>query len=135
MNVIFVLAYNGSMGTFRYPMILHSSDEARTRSLDALVDTGATHTWVPSDVLVDLGYRPAFRRRLRLADGTIIEREGGEVRVEIDGSILTTIVIYGDSGSEPLLGAFTMEGFSLASDPAGQRLIPVVALLMTLQNQ
>lgn len=121
------------MGTFRYPVKLHGADAgvSRTREMQALVDTGATYSWIPTDILADLGYHPSFRRRLRLANGTVIEKEGGVVQVEIDGAVLPTIAIYGDVGSEPLLGAVTMEEFSLAPDPLGQRLVPVVALLMT----
>ena len=50
--------------------------------------------------------------------------------VEIDGNRLTTIAIFGDPGSEALLGAVTLEQFSLAPDPVSKRLVPVEALLM-----
>jgi len=39
------------------------------------------------------------------------------------------IVIFGEPGSEPLLGAFTLEGFRLAADPVNRRLVPVPGLL------
>ncbi len=94
------------------------------------MDTGATYTWVPRPILEELGYEPSFKRRLRLADGKVIERDGCEVVVEIDGNRLTTIAIFGDPGSEALLGAVTLEQFSLAPDPVSKRLIPVEALLM-----
>jgi len=118
------------MGTFRYPITLYSPDGTQSHRVEALVDTGATYTWVPRPVLEGLGHRPTFRRRLRLADGTIIERDGTEVPVEIDNARLTTVVIFGDSGSEALLGAVTLEQFSLAPDPVARRLVPVEALLM-----
>ncbi len=95
-----------------------------------LVDTGATYTWVPEPILRQLGYQPTFRQRLRLANGQVIERDGCEAIVEIDGARRTTVVIFGDPASEPLLGAVTLEQFSLAPDPISQRLIPVEALLM-----
>jgi clan AA aspartic protease len=120
------------MGTFRYPVTLLSLDRTQRVTLEMLVDTGATYTWVPEPVLQQLGYQPTFRRRLRLANGQIIERSGCEAVVEIDGNALTTIVLFGDPTSEPLLGAVTLEQFSLAPDPVSQRLIPVEALLMSL---
>lgn len=95
-----------------------------------MVDTGATYTWIPRPILEELGYHLRFRRKLRLADGKVIEREGTEAVVEIDGASLTTVVIFGDPGSEPLLGAVTLEQFSLAPDPVARRLVPVEALLM-----
>lgn len=119
-------------GTFRYPIIIRSADGAKTRALEALVDTGATYTWIPRPILEELGYHPRFRRKLRLADGKVIEREGTEAVVEIDGASLTTVVIFGDPESEPLLGAVTLEQFSLAPDPVARRLVPVEALLMRL---
>jgi predicted aspartyl protease len=65
-----------------------------------------------------------------LADGTLIERDATEVVIEIDGAYRTTVVVFGDPGSEALLGAVTLEQFSLAPDPVARRLVPVVALLM-----
>ncbi|GBC84081.1 hypothetical protein HRbin11_00502 [bacterium HR11] len=117
------------MGTFRYPIVLYSPDRSRSVAIEALVDTGATYTWVPAPVLQGLGHQPSFRQRLRLADGTVIERDGTEVVVEIDGARRTTIIIFGDPGSEALLGAVTLEQFSLAPDPIARRLVPVVALM------
>jgi len=67
------------MGTFRYPIVLCSRDGTWERRVDALVDTGATYTWVPRPILEELGYKPSFKRRLRLADGKVIERDGCEV--------------------------------------------------------
>lgn len=118
------------MGTFRYPLVIRSRDGTQRQVIEALVDTGATYTWIPGPVLEALGYRATLRRRLRLADGRVIEREGTEAVVEVDGASLTTVVMFGDPGSEPLLGAVTLEQFSLAPDPVARRLVPVGALLM-----
>ncbi len=112
--------------------MIHSADGKEKREIQALVDTGATYTWIPRPVLEELGYRPAFKQRLRLADGNVIVRDGCEAVVEIDGARRTTVVIFGDPDSDALLGAVTLEQFSLAPDPISQRLIPVEALLMSL---
>lgn len=52
--------------------------------------------------------------------------------MQIDGSRRTAVMIFGDPGSEALLGAVTLEQFSLAPDPVAQKLVPVEALLMTM---
>jgi len=38
-------------------------------------------------------------------------------------------VVFGDEGVEALLGAATLETFSLAMDPVRRRLVPVPGLL------
>ena len=118
------------MGTFRYPIVLYSRDGTRKHRVEALVDSGTTYTWVPRPTLEELGYKPSFTRRLRLAKRKLIEGHGCEVVVEIDSNRLTTIAIFGDPGSEALLGAVTLEQFSLAPDPVSKKLIPVETLLM-----
>ncbi|MEM3658271.1 MAG: retropepsin-like aspartic protease, partial [Candidatus Hadarchaeum sp.] len=100
------------MGTFKYPLIIYSSDGERTLQGEALVNTGATYTWVPRPLLEKLGHRPTFRQRLRLANGTVIERDGCEAVVAIDQAKRTTPVIFGDPGSVVILGAVTLEQFS-----------------------
>ena len=62
------------MGTFRYPITIYSADGTQTRMVEALVDTGAPYTWIPRPVLEGLGHRPAFRQKLQLADGAVIEK-------------------------------------------------------------
>jgi len=96
------------MGTFRYPIVIHSPDGTRKHTVEALVHTGATYTWIPTPILEELGYQPMLRRKLRLVNGRVIDREGAEVVVEIDGARLATVVIFGDPNTEPLLGAVTL---------------------------
>jgi len=117
------------MGTFRYSIEIGSPDGDRFERLEALVDTGATYTWIPRPILETLGHRPSLRRRLRLADGTVIEREGVQAPVRIAGEILLTICLFGDEGSEALLGAVTLEEFGLGVDPVNRQLVPIVSML------
>jgi predicted aspartyl protease len=94
------------------------------------VDTGASYTWVPRDVLERLGVSPRLRRQFELADGAVIQRELAETPMRLNGEVLTRLVVFGDEGSLPLLGADTLEGFSLAPDPVNRRLIPVRGFAM-----
>ncbi len=113
------------MGTFRVTVEVGDAQGGRYESVDAMVDTGATYSWVPTDILARLGVKPEFTRQLVTADGRVIERDMAETRVRLDGQERTTMVVFGDEGSIPLLGAYTLEGFGLAADPVGKRLIPV----------
>lgn len=117
------------MGTFRIPIEFEAADGGRRERVEALVDTGATYTSLPVDLLERLGVRREEEWPFVLADG----REGrygiGWVRVRIDGRTQPTIAVFGERGSDPLLGAFTLEGFRLAADPVNRRLVPVPAHL------
>ena len=101
----------------------------RFESLQALVDTGATYTWIPRDLLERLGIRPEEERPFVLADGRQVTYPVAWIQVRIDGRTQPTIAVFGDPASEPLLGVFTLEGFGLAADPVNRRLFPVPALL------
>ncbi|MGB2695454.1 MAG: aspartyl protease family protein [Dehalococcoidia bacterium] len=113
------------MGTFQASIEIGDLQGQQYEAIDAMVDTGATYSWVPRDVLAKLGVEPQFRRQFLTADGRSIEREMAETRVRFDGQELGTMVVFGDEGSLPLLGAYTLEGLGLAADPVGKRLIPV----------
>ena len=117
------------MGTFRVKIEIGDPAGIRFDTLEALVDTAATYTWVPRDVLERLGFQPEEERPFLLADGRQVAYSIAWVRVRIDGRTQPTIAIFGNPGSEPLLGVFTLEGFGLAADPVNRRLIPVPGLL------
>ena len=120
------------MGTFRAALEVGDSQGQRYEAVEAVVDTGSTYTWVPRDTLASLGVVPQFRREFETADGRVIERELGRTWVRIDGRSEITLVVFGDEGSIPLLGAYTLEGFGLAADPLGRRLVPVRGLALGL---
>ena len=116
------------MGTFTEVIGVGSSDRQRLEPVEALVDTGATYTMLPSSLLRDLGITPIETRTFILADGQSIQRDIGEAVVQIGDRPLTTLVVFADDEAMPLLGAFTLEGFSLAPDPVRQQLVSVTAL-------
>ncbi len=118
------------MGTFRVPVQIGDPEGQRWETVEALVDTGATYSLIPRPVLERLGVFGRFRRPFALADGRQVECEMAETRVRLDGETRTTLVIFGEEGAMPLLGAYTLEGFGLAPDPINRRLISVPGLLM-----
>jgi len=121
------------MATFQQDIDVATIDGSRSKKLAAWVDTGAAYTWIPGTVMEELGISPAFRRRFRLANGTEVERDCAQALVRVDGSQLITICVFGDEGSEPLLGAVTLEEMALGVDPLNQRLVPVTLLLAPFQ--
>ena len=118
------------MGTFRHKIRIGTRDMKNFEDVDAVVDTGAAYTWIPKDILEKIGVRPEFKRRLRLADGRIIERDAAQISIEINGETMYSVCIFGDEKSEALLGAVTLEEFGLGVDPINKTLVPVPALLL-----
>ncbi len=117
------------MGSFRIQIEIGDPAGSRFDAVRALVDTEATYTWVPRDILERLGIQPEEERPFVLADGRQVAYAIAWIRVRIDGRTQPTIAVFGDPGSEPLLGVFTLEGFGLAADPVNRRLMPVPGLL------
>jgi clan AA aspartic protease len=120
------------MGAFHVTVEIGDPAGVRFERLEVLVDTGATYTMVPRDVLDRLGVRPEEDWPFVLADGRQVDLGVAWVRLRLDGRTHPTIAAFGDPGTEPLLGVFTLEGFRLAADPVNRRLVPVPALLKTL---
>lgn len=116
-----------SVGVFAYPITIIGPDGEA--NIEALVDTAATYSWVPEDVLHDLGVQPITTKTFSLADGRVVQYQIGPVTARINGEEMPTLCIFGDSGTEPLLGALTLEAFLLAADPHNKQLLPVTGHL------
>lgn len=119
------------MGVFNVrARIWNVTEPAKSITVSLLVDTVSTYTVIPSKVLGELGVKPIRVVRLRLADGSVIERALGEVGIEVEGfTASATPVIFCDEGIY-LLGSVTMEQLGLAPDPVEKKLKPTEALLM-----
>ena len=98
--------------------------------VEVLVDTGATFTWLPGDLLEQLGHTPDARKSFELGDGRVIEADVGEVPVRIGDEVRTTVCAFARNGERAVIGAVTLEQFLLAPDPVHKRLVPVVGLAM-----
>jgi len=117
------------VGHFHVTVQVGSRGGERFVPLDALVDTGATYTWVPRDVLDVVGVVPDEERPFRLADGREVRYPVGWAQIRIGEREQPTIVVFGAPGSDPILGVVTLEEFLLAADPVHSELIPVPGLL------
>ena len=117
------------MGAFRVEIEVGDREGQRFERLQALVDTGATYTWIPRSVLERLGVQPAEERPFVLADGRQAFYGMTWTMVRLDGKTLPTLVVFGEEGTESLLGVVTLEEFGLGVDAVNQRLIPTPGLL------
>jgi len=120
---------DSGMGHFRVPVQVGSRTGEHLESLEALVDTGATFTLIPREVLERLGVVPEEEWPFELADGREVRYPVAWVQIRIGARTQPTIAVFGERGSEPTLGVVTLESFLLAVDPVHHRLISVPGLL------
>lgn len=120
------------MGTFTVQLLVGNLAATHFEPVEALVDTGATYSVLPSSTLRQLGVEPHTKAEFVLGDGRRIEHDIGRTWVELDGRREFTLVVFGEEDIEPILGAVTLEEFRLAPDPVSRQLISVPGLLMRL---
>ena len=87
-----------------------------------LVDSGATYTVVPEDVLKRLGIKPLREETFSLADGRLIKRQIGNALYEFEGIESAAPILFGEKDDSPLLGTFTLEALGLTLDPLKRKL-------------
>ena len=117
------------MGTFTTKVEIGDPQGQRWETVEALVDTGASFSMIPRALLERLGVMPQEKIPFQLADGRSIRCDVAQTQVRINGRVRTTLVVFGEAGTDSLLGAYTLEGFLLAPDPVNRRLVPVPGLL------
>lgn len=110
--------------------ITHPGDPSRVAEVDLLIDTGATLSWVPRQILEQLGVPRLPRRRLLLADGGTVERETAGVLMRLNGTEAMVTVVIAEAGDAHLLGATALETLGFGVDPIRQQLIPQSLLAM-----
>ena len=110
------------MGSFKVIVGVASPGGSEFRDIDAVVDTGAAHSFLPASFLEELGVPGMRERAFKLADGTRKNYDLGEARFQIEGREMNSPVVFGDEGVA-LLGATTLEVFDLIADTTNLRLI------------
>jgi clan AA aspartic protease len=118
------------MGTFKATIDVGDPEGGHFRQVEATVDTGATYTMVPASLLKELTVPVLERRSFELADGRVADYDIGETKIRIDGRTVTSLVVFGDGGAAPVLGAYALGGLGLTVDPVRRRLVPARGLLL-----
>ena len=113
------------MGTFRTDVEIENPAKpgARRTIANALVDTGAELSWFPRTVLEELGVERLKLWHFRQADGTVLARWTGAVRLGVAGVWTVDEVVFGEARDVVLLGARSLEGLNLRVEPATKRLV------------
>ena len=113
----------GDGGTFYVDFALWNPDHTRSRTLNGLVDTGASYALIPASILAELGIAPEKTKRFQLANGANQEFPVGWARMELDGQQENVHIVFGPE-NRILLGAMALEAFALAADAKNHRLVP-----------
>jgi clan AA aspartic protease len=109
--------------------VANPADPAKATQIKFLVDSGAVYSLVPRSTLKKLGIAPHSRRKFFLANGDDLDREIGSAIFEYQGRRGDSLVIFGEKGASPLLGATTLEGFGFVLDPFRRELRTLPMLL------
>ena len=105
------------------------ADSSRRLEVEFLVDSGATYSLVPAELLAQLGIEPHSVREFILGNGEVVKRSIGTALFEYHGQRGDSLVIFGEPGDAPLMGATTLEGFGFILDPFRRELKPLPMLL------
>ena len=118
------------MSIFRIAITaFNPSDENRaTQPINALVDTGSELSWLPEELLLDIGITPRRKKTFVTASGERIERQVGYAILRAEGFETIDEIVFAEKGDMILLGVRTVEGFSVMVDNIGHRLVAQASL-------
>ena len=120
------------MGLFRVHVQVGDPQGRTFTAVEALVDTGASITAMPGSMLDALGVQRSEKRSFGPALGDEIVLDVGDTVLIVDGQRVTTPVVFNLEGTEPLLGAMTLERAFLGVDTHRRRLVNVRGFLGTV---
>jgi predicted aspartyl protease len=100
--------------------------------LEGIVDTVAIYSDVPRRILEELGIKPVERRGFK-AFGGYVERDLGEVGIELVGRRRTITAIFGETDDTTVLGVTALESFGLEVDPVRGTLKEAELLMLIYQ--
>jgi len=119
------------MSTFTVQAFIANPERPQRRlGVELLVDTGATYTLLPGEVVGHLALLTPWQRTAMLTSGEDVTYPMGHVLMRLNGEEMPTIFLAGPPGCQGLIGAVTLEEFALAADPIHQRLVPIPKVLL-----
>ena len=108
---------------------INPKDEHRqTLPIEAIVDPGSLLSWMPREILLDIGIHSRGKKRFKTADGKIIERDFGFAILSVEGYSTIDEVVFAEKGDLTLLGVRTLEGFCVLVDNIGHRFVATTSL-------
>ena len=105
------------------------------KEVELIADTGAIYTVVSKKVLEELGIRKRGKRKFKLTDGKIVEREVGIVEIEVKKTVAYTTVVFGEEDDTQVLGVTALEELGMQVDPVTGELKPMELLLLEYRKR
>ena len=96
--------------------------------LELIVNSAATFTALPREMLSRLGVPVAWTMPADLPDGSTAPVDVGQTMVRLAGKLFTTQVVFAGEDAPALMGMVTLGQALLAVEPESGRLVPVNAL-------
>ena len=97
----------------------------KTEEVEVLVDTGATYTAIPEQILRKLNVRKVRKINIEFANGQVEKREIGDVMIEVNGIKTPNPVIFAKEKDARVLGLVTLESCGLTVDPLSKKPVPL----------
>jgi clan AA aspartic protease len=104
-----------------------------TPPVSALVDTGSELTWLPAELLKQIGITPRRERQFEMANKQLIQRPVGYGIVRAEGFETNDEVVFAEPGDMTLLGVRTLEGFGVSVDNIGKRFLAAPTLVVSVR--
>jgi len=102
--------------------VKNPANPKKTFKGEFLVDSGASFTVVPQEILKRMGIKPTREEVFFLADGKSMKRKVGSALYEYKGIEGAAPVMFGEKEDSLLLGIFTLEALGLSLDPLKREL-------------
>jgi len=112
--------------TFRTTIAIASlaAPNYRRELPEIAVDSGSEYNWMPANLLLELGVRPARVERFEVTKGHIVEREVGFALIYASGRSTATPVVFAGNDDVVMLGAIALDGLNLRVDSTRRELVP-----------
>ena len=105
-----------------------------SKEVELIADTGAIYTVVNKKILEEIGIRKRGKRKFKLADGKIVEREVGIIEIEVRETVAYAAVVFGEENDTQVLGVTALEELGMQVDPVTRELKPMELLLLGIHK-
>jgi len=90
--------------------------------VELIVDTSSILTWVRSDRLRGLGFKPRREKDFHTIEGRILRRKTGPATIRYDGAEADVEVVFGENKDVEVLGVTALENLGFQVDPVSTQL-------------